>query len=180
VIDKDGVVQYQLAITFTDIGADIDICQGATALMVDGEALRAISVGRVSMPPAAPVDSYIIGLGYDFGPTGAAVNPPMTLILQYDPALCPKGVAQEDLFIAYYDAQAGEWVPIASVVDTTSHTVTAQVGHLNLVAILGKAAPAPRASGVNESLVGGIVAGVIVAGAVAYFLVRRGRSTQSS
>jgi hypothetical protein len=157
----------------------MEICQGATALTVDGEALRAMSVRRVAVAPAPPADSHIIGLAYDFGPTGATFNPPMTLILQYDPALCPEGMAQEDLVIAYYDAQAGKWVQLECTVHTTSHTITAQVSRLNLFAILGKTAPAPSASGVNESLVGGIIAGVIVIGAGAYFLVRRKRSTQS-
>jgi len=179
VIDKDGVTQYQLAITCADTGAEMEICQGATALTVDGEALRAISVRRVAVAPPPPSDSYIIGLAYDFGPTGATFNPPMTLILQYDPALCPKVINQEDLAIAYYDAQAGKWVQLKCTVDTTSHTITAQVGHLNLFAILGKTAQAPSTSAVNESLVGGIIAGVIVIGAGVYFLRRR-RSTQSS
>jgi hypothetical protein len=178
VIDKDGVTQNQLAITFTDIGAELEICQGATALTVDGEALRAISLLRVAVAPAPPADCHIIGLAYDFGPAGATFNPPLTLTLQYDPASCPKGITQEDLVIAYYDAQAGKWVQLECTVDTTSHTITAQVSQLNLVAILGKAAPS--ASGVNWSLAGGIIAGVIVIGAGSYFLVRRKRSTQSS
>jgi len=179
VVDEYGVTQSQLAMTFTDIGAEIDVRQGATVLTVDGAPLRVINVGVVSMPPAPPVDSYIIGLGYDFVPAGATVNPAMTLILQYDPALCPKGVAQEDLFIAYYDVRAGMWVRLECTVNTISHTVAAEVGQFSLFAIVGKAAPAPGASRVNESLLGGVIAGVIVMGAVAYFFVRR-RSTQSS
>jgi len=180
VIDKDGVTQCQLAITCADAGAEMEICQGATALTVNGESLRAMSVRGVAVAPAPPADSYIIGLAYDFEPTGATFNPPMTLILQYDPALCPEGTTQEDLGIAYYDAQSGKWVQLVSSVDTTSYTVTAQVGHLNLVAILVKASQAPNVSNVNESLVGGITAGVIVIGVGAYYLVRRKRSTRSS
>ena len=180
VIDEHGVTQNQLAITVTDIGAEMEIPQGATALTVDGDPLRAISVRRVAVPLAPPADYQIVGLAYDFGPTGATFNPPMTLTMQYDPALCPEGITQEDLAIAYYDAQAGKWVQIECAVDTASHTVTAQVSHLNLFAVLGKAAPASSVSGVNELLVGGIIAGVIVIGAGAYFLVRRKRSTQSS
>jgi LPXTG-motif cell wall-anchored protein len=134
----------------------------------------------VALTTEPPDDYQIIGLAYDFGPTGADITPPMTLILRYDPALCSEGITQEDLVIAYCDEQAGKWVPIASAVDTTSHTVTAQMSHLNLVAILGITAQVPSVSGVNESLVGGIIVGVIIIGAGAYFLVRRKRNTQSS
>jgi hypothetical protein len=93
-------------------------------------------------PPAPPANANIIGLAYNFGPAGATFNPPITLTWTYDPATLPAGVAEQNLVIAYYDAASGKWVELPGTVNTTTHTVTAQVSHFSTYAIIGKYAPA--------------------------------------
>ena len=66
----------------------------------------------------------------------------MTLSWSYDPAALPEGVAEEDLVIVYYDADAGTWVELDSVVDTANNEITAFVSHFTTFAILAYAPPA--------------------------------------
>ncbi|GAI11022.1 unnamed protein product, partial [marine sediment metagenome] len=65
----------------------------------------------------------------------------------------PEGVAEEDLVIAYYDEEAGEWVELDCVVDTVNNIITASVAHFTTFAIIGTvtppAPPAPAAFSVS-------------------------------
>ena len=66
----------------------------------------------------------------------------MAIIWSYDPDTLPEGVAEEDLAIAYYDKEAGQWVELECVVDTENNTITASVSHFTTFAILAYARPA--------------------------------------
>ena len=177
-IGENGVIQNAVEITFSDIGAEIKIEQGATALTADGNPLSTIDVQPVAQPPAPITDYHIIGLAYDFGPSGATFNPPATITLPYDPASFPDNVSQDDLVIAYYDTQAGNWVQLNCTVDIASHTVTAQVSHFTTFAILGKAAQ-PGKSEFNWTLVGVVIGAVIIIGVGGYFLIIRRRKAKA-
>jgi len=130
-----------LEATFEGGAAKIEVSQGTTALTPEGTPLEAIQVQPVEEPPA-PTGAHIIALAYDFGPDGVTFAPPVTITLEYDPALLPEGVAEEDLVIAYFNVETGEWVELGGVVDPATHTVTGQASHFTLFAILGKAGAA--------------------------------------
>ena len=130
-----------LEATFEGGAAKIEVSQGTTALTPEGTPLEAIQVQPVEEPPA-PTGAHIIALAYDFGPDGVTFAPPVTITLEYDPALLPEGVAEEDLVIAYFNVETGEWVELDCVVDPATHTVTGQASHFTLFAILGKAGAA--------------------------------------
>jgi len=179
VIGENGVTQNAVEITFSDIAAEIKIGQGATVLTAEGNPLQTMSVQPVAQPPAPLSDYRIIGLAYNFEPSGATFNPPATITLPYDPVLLPKNISQDDLAIAYYDAQSGNWVQLNCTVDTLSHHVTAQVSHFTMFAILGKAAQ-PGKSEFNWTLVGVVIGAVmIIIGVGGYFLVIHRRKAQA-
>lgn len=140
-IDASGVVLQALARTFEDGAAKIEIPGGTTALTAEGTPLGTIRVQPIKEPPVPPADFHIVGLAYDFGPDGATFDPSATITLKYDPAMCPEGIAEEDLVIAYFDVERGDWEELVCTVDVTTHTVTAQIGHFTLFAILAEAAP---------------------------------------
>lgn len=89
-------------------------------------------------PPAPPKATNIIGMSYNYEPSGATFKPPLTMTFKYDPALIPNGVAEKDLVLAFYDAELGEWVKLECVVDTKNKTITALVSHFTEFAILAK------------------------------------------
>ncbi len=90
----------------------------------------------------------------------------------YVPGLIPEGVAEADLFIAYYDVATGQWVSLPSAVDTENNTITAEVSHLTKFAIL--TAPAGIAPFNIWLVFGPILSVLAVAGLAFYFLMRGG------
>jgi hypothetical protein len=178
-MDEMGVLQQEVGLTFNNGSVAIEISQGTTALTNDGTPLEAMVVQPVDNPPTPPSDCHIIGLAYDFSPDGAIFDPPITLTLWYDPASFPLGIAEKDLTIAYFDIVRGKWIDCECDVDMANHIIKAHVSHYTLFAILGKVAAAPIASGVNWSLVGGIIGGLAVIIIAIYLLLLRKRAAVS-
>jgi len=85
-------------------------------------------------PP--PVGANIIGLTYDFAPSGATFSPPITLTYTYDPDLLPEGADDANMVLAFYNDATGEWVMLDCIVDPVAHTITAQVSHFTVFASL--------------------------------------------
>jgi len=105
------------------------------------ECLAEITMLIMEEPPPPPEDAHVIGLIYDFQPSGATFEPAITLTWNYDPSDIPEGIAEEDLVIAYYDEAADEWVELDCVVDTENKTITASVEHFTTFAIIGAVTP---------------------------------------
>ncbi len=121
---------------------NILIPEGTTALNGDGESLTSVEFS-IAENPLPTQEVSIIGQAYNLEPDGATFDPPATLTWSYDPADIPKGVAEEDLAIAYYDDDADDWVALASEVDPEDTTIMALIDHLTTFAILAPAAPSP-------------------------------------
>ena len=140
-ITSDGVfIEMVTAVSFDEL-AELAIDEGAIGL-IDGQPLAEITMVEMEVPPAPPPYASFVGLVYDVGPDGATFEPPITLIIVYDEALIPEGVAEEILVITRWDADAGEWVNLVSIVDPVANTVTAEVSHFTEFTILAYTRPA--------------------------------------
>jgi hypothetical protein len=66
-------------------------------------------------PPPLPDDCGILSLIYDFGPSGAVFDKPVTIVLEYDPAsLCP-GTPEDSIYIAWFDTNINQWIKLESL-----------------------------------------------------------------
>ena len=137
-VDADGVIIETVIVTSSDSDAVVEVPMGTTALDADGNALVQITC-QPAMPAPVSARANVIVVA-DFGPDGATFNPPIVMTMSYNPDDLPDGVAEEDLVLAYYDTESGEWVELPnSVVDTQSHTVSGIVSHFTQFAVLGQA-----------------------------------------
>ena len=143
-VSADGTFTATIVIESADGECGLTINEGTTGLSGEGDPLAEIAVTKMQDPPAPPENSHIIGLAYDLGPDGATFNPPMTLTITYDESLIPEGIAEENLVIAMWDEDAGEWVELPSTVDPINHTITALVGHFTTFAIIAPAVLPPE------------------------------------
>jgi len=116
----------------------ISIPKGTKLLDADGDKLPTIEVNPNPNPAPLPEDRNIIGLAYDFAPSGAQFEPSITLTFTYEEGSLPEGVSEENLVLAFYDEAAGQWVELECVVDTATNTITAKVSHFTTFAIIGK------------------------------------------
>ena len=132
-----GELLKTIEATSKDGNLTITISKGTIALDKDGDQLETLEASVDASPPDPPEGANIIGLAYDFSPDGATFDPAITFSWSYDPDDVPEGVAEEDLVIAYYDEDAGEWVEIPCTVDPVTNTITATVSHFTTFAIIG-------------------------------------------
>lgn len=139
--DYKGEVQRAVEATSEDGNLTVTIPKGTTAQGEDGKRLKTLEVAVDETPPIPPEDNNIIGLAYDFGPTGATFEPPITFTWSYDPDALPTDVFEADLVLAYYID--GEWIELECVVDTESDTITASVSHFTTFAVMGRVEPIP-------------------------------------
>ena len=136
-VNTEGRFTRSVTATSKDGLCTLTIPTGTVGLTEELEPLTEMTMLIMDEPPSPPQDAYIIGLAYDFSPDGATFDPPINLTWHYDPAALPEGVAEEDMVLAYYDEDAGEWVELDCVVDTENNTITASVPHFTTFAIIG-------------------------------------------
>ncbi len=136
VIDEDGVVREDIEYSTPDGTLELQITGGTTARTEDGAPLPSVEVEVVCADIAPPpAGDYIVDCAYDLAPDGATFDPPITLVVHYNPALVPQGVAEEELGIAYLNVATGQWVWLPSTIDTENHAVTAEANHLTEFAV---------------------------------------------
>lgn len=119
----------------------ITIPKGTICLCKNGKRLKDLTVVVDEDFPQLPENARIIGLAYNLGPCGANFDPLITLTWKYDPGALPEGAIEENLIIAYYDQEIGQWLTLDSVVVPEKDVITALVGHCTDFAILGYITP---------------------------------------
>ncbi len=143
VVTDEGVFTEEVAAESEDGNVEVIIEEDTTGLTEEGESLSEISIIEMEEPPAPPADSSVMGLTYDLGPDGATFDPPITITLAYDPDEIPEGVNEENLVIAMWDEDAGEWITLEGcTVDPVTHTITAPVSHFTAFSVLAYTRPA--------------------------------------
>jgi cell division septation protein DedD len=85
--------------------------------------------------PQAP-DGNAIVLAYSFSPNGAKFDLALTITFTYDPTDLPSGIAENDLYIAYFDGT--QWQKLETIADPLTKTVTAKVSHFSNFALMGE------------------------------------------
>jgi hypothetical protein len=100
-----------------------------------GVALSQISITPMTPVPAFPAGANIIGLAYNFEPSGATFTPTVPVRFSYDPALLPTGVAEGSLKIAVYDTAAKAWITLTTTIDTANHFLFADIAHFSIYAV---------------------------------------------
>ncbi len=141
-ITDKGCLREEILVTSDDgkvtLNAEFGVC-----ILCDDELIDEITITEVTDPPPPPEGANIIGLAYDFDPDCAEFSETITIIYTYDQDDIPDGIAEEDLLLAYYDEDLGEWVVIDSDVDADDNTVEIDIIHFTNFAILGFITPPP-------------------------------------
>jgi len=114
----------------------ITIEENTIAFDSEGNPLSTLSMSLMEDFPPPPEDNNIIGIPFNLGPDGATFDPSLSFTWTYTPEDLPEGVAEEDLVLAYYNTDTGEWITLDCVVDTENMTITASVSHFTAFALL--------------------------------------------
>ena len=134
--DKQGAKVISSSSTATvpvtaDFGKTVELADGA-AISIPPMALSSnttITV-EVTADPSTAIepDERLVGKVYRIDAGDVVFQKPITITLPYEPSQVPAGISEEDLCLAYWDGN--RWVAQESLVDTTSHKITAWTDHL--------------------------------------------------
>ena len=144
-ISSTGKMLETIEVSSEDGMYTITIPKDTICLDKNGKRLKILTAVLDEDPPQPPENAYIIGLVYRFGPEGANFDPPITLTWKYDPKALPEGVTEENLTMAYYDQETGQWLTLKSVGAPENDIITALVEHLATFAIFGYITPPEQA-----------------------------------
>lgn len=147
-LDTNGIIQATCRLKTTDGKLTLDIARGTKLLDSLHRPLTSLSAVLEPSPPA-PLPGEAIILAYNLGLNGATFSPAITLTIAYDPLTLPEDVAEKDLYIAYWDGS--KWIALESTVDTTAHTVSCELDHFTIFAVIAPLTPpAPAAFSVSN------------------------------
>ncbi len=142
-ITESGRFTEDVTAESEDAKVKLNISKNTIGKKKGGQPLRTITIIEMEDPSAPPENSEIIGLAYDLSPDGATFDPPIILTFTYDPDDIPEGVTEEDLVIALWDEEAGDWVVLeGGTVDTETNTITAKVSHFTAFTVIAYTRPA--------------------------------------
>ncbi len=140
-VSDEGIFSETVVVESFDGKIKVTIPQNTTGLTEEGDPLSEVSMIAVETPPPPPADANVIGLVYDFGPDRATFDQPITISLAYNKTEIPADVAEENLVIAVWDEETGQWVTLVSTVDPVNNIVTTEVTHFTSYTILAYTRP---------------------------------------
>lgn len=118
--------------TIGSAGGTVTSGDGKVQLTIPAGALSnsiSISVTPDTATATTPGSGLVHGSVYDIEPTGTTFATPVTLKFSYTPDELPAGSAPVFLRVNLRDGST--WDSLPSIVDTTAHTVTAQLAHFS-------------------------------------------------
>jgi hypothetical protein len=134
-----GQFNLSAAVQSGDGGVNLDIAKGVLALDKDGQPLKNIRIVPLDSPPQpAPSNGRFIGPVYELSPDKATFQPAITLTLSYDPADLPGNIDPNSLQILVYNPTTSVWEPIVGTVNRTASSVSINIEHFSIYAIVGK------------------------------------------
>jgi len=137
-VDDQGIVQSNTTLTTTDSKLSLYIAAGNKILDAQGSPLTSFSAVIEPSPPAPPPRGAVL-LAYNLGPDVAIFDPPITLSMSYDPEALPEDLTEDNLSVAYWDST--EWLVLEAIADTTAKTVSCEVSHFTIFAVVATPPP---------------------------------------
>jgi len=140
-LDALGVIQARCQLRTADGGLTLDIAKGTRLIDTLGNPLESISAALEPSPQKPPSGATFV-VAYNLEPKGAKFSPAITLTIKYDSL--PQGVAEEDLYIAYWDGL--KWVALKTTVDTEENEASGPTTHFTTFALIGAVTPPTAAA----------------------------------
>lgn len=183
-----GVVLESVTVRTADETCAVAIREGTTALDRDGNPLGEVTSTKVAPAdvPAAPPGTTV-AIALNCGPAGATFNPPAVLTYTLSTEEWAKIGEGTIPKVMWYNPEAGEWKDIPATVDPATRTVTAEISHFSIYALVWTAPETVVAGAEGTVTPGGEAAGepgpalpvwalalvVVLIAALAAFLVMR-------
>jgi hypothetical protein len=133
IIDASGIVQDDVQLQVEGTETIVNIAKKTKLVDVHKQPLEAISVTKVTAPDNLPPQTLVIE-ALNFGPEGATFDPAITLTFSFKTTDLPAGVAEQDLYVVYWDGT--KWAKVKSTLNATTHNMAAQLTHFSTYALV--------------------------------------------
>ena len=155
-----GVVLESVTVRTADETCAVAIREGTTALDRDGNPLGEVTSTKVAPAdvPAAPPGTTV-AIALNCGPAGATFNPPAVLTYTLSAEEWAKIGEGTIPKVMWYNPEAGEWKDIPATVDPATRTVTAEISHFSIYALVWTAPETVVAGAEGTVTPGGEAAG---------------------
>ena len=135
-INQSGVLTSPAVLASADGKVQLGL-NANTTINIQGQSL---TVSAEPSAPATPANVKLVN-AYNFGPDNTSFDPAINLTFKYDLAALPSGVTESNLYIGFWNGSS--WTNLPYKVNTEAKTVTAEVRHFTIMALLGKVNSAP-------------------------------------
>lgn len=122
--------------------ASVTIDTSTTGRTASGTPLTQITIMPTTSAHVLPEGKSAAAPTYDFGPSGATFDKPIAISIKYDSSKLPAGVNESTIYVAFWDANAGQWQKLDSTVDKTNKVATGQTTHFTEFTALAPTKPA--------------------------------------
>ncbi len=139
-IDSSGHLLEDVNVTSADGRVNIFLGEGTVCRDDSGKLLSNLSIEVEENVPDIPQGYFFLNYAFDLAPHDATFAPYLQLTFAYEEQDIPQGIAEDDLYIAYY---GDEWVPLTSLVDSQRNEVSTNVTHFTVFGIMAKTPPSP-------------------------------------
>jgi hypothetical protein len=141
-IGPDGVFNNTVDLWSANHLLEMIVPQGTKSQLTGGNALSEISLSVSQSKVSLPEYTNIIGAVYNFGPEGVTFDSPVTVKFVYDPSQVPPGANEKNLSLVNLNNPPGSYTELESLVDIDNQTVTTEINHFSLYAIVLQTQPA--------------------------------------
>ena len=155
-----GVVIESVMVRSNDEKGAVTISEGTVALDSAGGALGEVTCSEVAPAdvPAAPPGTTV-AVALSCGPAGATFNPPAVLTYTLSAEEWAKIGEGATLKVMWYNPEAGGWQEITATVNSATRTITAEVSHFSIYALVWATQEKVAAGAEGTAAPGGDAAG---------------------
>ena len=137
-VANNGFVLDDVEVQSTDMQTSLSIPQGTTAKDKNGNALRTVRIDPLSNVPPLPENNNIIGIPYEFSPSGATFNPAIEISFKYDNI-------PDNTYLTIVFWNGSQWIELTDVV-VKDGMVIGKTTHFTKFALISVPKPIPTAT----------------------------------
>jgi VCBS repeat-containing protein len=141
-ITQDGQVVSDVVATSEDQEVKLVIPKNTIVKSSSGGIISAIHIKPTTSSTSSYPNAKNIGSVYDLSPSGTTFDPPATLVFGYSTVSLPPGIRPDNLFVAQWDPESGEWLKLGGTVDMAGNTISVNVQHLSIYCLMVRIDPA--------------------------------------
>jgi hypothetical protein len=160
-LDSAGRLTQAVEASSTDQKVKLTMPKGTVIKNRIGGIVSSVSIRPASetdTSPGLPEYSMPVGRYYNLGPSGATFTPAITLTFKYDAGQV-SATGESSLVIFRWNETTQQWEPLVCRIDASNNTVSAEIDHFSMYALMTRTRPAAFAVSDLEITPAEVVAG---------------------